>query len=196
MVADPTPKVTAPPASQDGDRFRWDVDRYLAVVKAGILRPDDRVELLEGEIIKRMGGDFPHIDGISFLIEAIRASLGGGYHVRSQLPLQTLDSVPEPDVLVLRGSHRDYVGRFPQPEEVVLVAEVSNTTLDSDRRRKMGIYARAGIAETWILNVADRQLEVYRRPLPSGVYGETRIFGLEESVEIEGKTLRVVDLLP
>ena len=101
-----------------------------------------------------------------------------------------------PIVLVLKGSHRDYIGRYPLPEEVVLVAEVANTTLREDRARKAGIYARAGFGEYWILNVADRQLETHRVPLASGIYGETRVYGADDSVSLEGTVLRIAEFLP
>lgn len=194
-VAVPT---TESPASlrSPGMPKRWTVEQYLAMCETGIVRPEDRVELLQGEIIEKMGQDFPHIDGVTFLVEALRAVLGAGFHVRSQLPLRTEDSVLEPDVLVLRGTHRDYVGRYPKPEEVALVAEVANTTLKSDRLQKSGIYARAGFGEYWILNVADRQLEIHRNPLSSGIYGEVRVYRADESVQIEGRSLPVADLLP
>ena len=179
-----------------GGPKRWTVDQYLAMREAGIVRAEDRVELLDGEIIEKMGGDFAHIDGVSFLIEALRSVLGKGYHVRSQVPIRAQASVAEPDVAVLRGSHRDFVGRYPRPDEIVLVGEVSNSTLRKDRDTKAAIYARAGFAEYWILNVADRQLETFRNPLPSGVYGEARVYGEGEIVMIEGKTLSVAELLP
>lgn len=76
------------------------------------------------------------------------------------------------------------------------MAEVANTALDTDRKRKLGIYARAGFAEYWILNVVDRQLEVHRKPIPSGVYAEARVLNEHEAAMIEGRELRVADLLP
>lgn len=78
--------VASPVPGSPGGPLRWSVERYLAAAEAGIIDPEDRVELLEGEIIEKMGQDFPHIDGIEALIEALRAIFGDGYHVRSQLP--------------------------------------------------------------------------------------------------------------
>lgn len=179
-----------------GQPKRWTADEYLALCQAGFVLPEDRMELIEGEIIEKMGQDFPHIDGITLLVEALRTVYGAGFLIRSQLPLRAGDSVPEPDVCVLRGTARDFVGRFPKPEEVVLVAEVSNTTLAGDRERKGKIYAGAGFAEYWILDVANRRLEVCRTPLPSGAYGEIRLFGESESVDVGGASIQVADLLP
>ena len=73
---------------------------------------------------------------------------------------------------------------------------MSDSSLADDRRVKLSLYARAGFAEYGILNVADRQLETFRNPLPSGVYGESRVYGEGEKVTTEGKTLAVADLLP
>lgn len=125
----------------------WTVEEYLALCEAGFIRPEDRVELLEGEIIEKMGQDFPHFDGVRLLIEALQGVLGKEFDVNARLPIRTSSSVPEPDVMVLKGRARDFVGRYPNVEEVLLVAEVANTTLASDRERKSRIYARAGFTE-------------------------------------------------
>ena len=83
--------------SRPGKPKLWTVDEYSAIVAAGILGPDDQVELLEGEIIEKMGQDFPHINGVEFLVEALRSVFVNGFYVRSQMPQRTPDSVPEPD---------------------------------------------------------------------------------------------------
>lgn len=196
MVAEVASKIVPTPSVSYDQSFRWSVERYQRAIEVGVFGPDDRVEMLEGEIIQKMPQDFPHIDGIRLLVEVLREILGLNYHVNAQLPILTLDSVPEPDIMVLRGRARDFLGRYPVPEEIALVAEVSNTTLTTDRRRKVGIYARANFAEYWILNVADRQLEVHRTPLPTGIYADSHIYGADATVTIEGREVRVADLLP
>lgn len=174
-------------------RKRWSVDDYLRLVELNLIGPEDRVELLEGEIVEKMGQDFPHIAGIRSLAEALREVFGKGFDVSQQLPIRTPDSVPEPDVLVLKGSWRDYASRHPEPHEVILVAEVADVSrLTNDRRQKLGIYARAGFGEYWILNLVDRQLEVHLSPLPSGAYGEVKIYSEDDSI----RGLKVGDLLP
>ena len=174
---------------------RWTVEAYLALCESGHIRPDERVELLEGEIVEKMSQNFPHIDGVRLLVDALRAAFGLGFNVSAQLPVRTPDSVPEPDAMVLRGTARDFIGRFPKPEEIVLVAEVADSSLPDDRARKSRIYARAGFAEYWILNVVDRQLEVHRAPA-GGVYGEILVCRSDFAVTIEGREIRVADLLP
>lgn len=174
-------------------RKRWSVEDYLRLVELGVIGEDDPFELIEGEIVEKMSQNFPHIAGIRALAEALRAVFGEGFDVSQQLPIRTSDSVPEPDVLVLRGSWRDYARRFPEPHEVEIVAEVADVSrLTNDRREKLRVYARAGFPEYWIVNLVDRQLEVHRGPLPTGAYGEVRVFGPEETV----RGVRVADLLP
>ncbi|MBI4572140.1 MAG: Uma2 family endonuclease [candidate division NC10 bacterium] len=98
--------------------------------------------------------------------DALRKAFGEGTHVRIQLPL-ALDpsSEPEPDVTVVRGSPRDY--RDAHPSAALLVVEVADTTLSHDRDQKGSLYARAGVADYWIVNLVDQVLEVYRDPGPS-----------------------------
>lgn len=174
-------------------RKRWSVDDYLRLVELNLVGPKDRVELLEGEILQKMDLGFPHIAGIRALVEALRAIFAEGHDINAQLPIRTPDSVPEPDVLVLKGSWRDYVRRHPEAHEVILVCEVADATrLANDRTEKLRIYAHAGFGEYWILNLVDRQLEVHQKPLSNGAYGEVQIYGEADSV----RGLRVADLLP
>lgn len=172
---------------------KWSVDEYLRLVELGVIGEDDPFELIEGEIVEKMAPNFPHIYGIRALAEALRAVFGMGFDVSQQLPIRTPDSVPEPDVLVLRGSYRDFARRYPEPHEVEIVAEVADALrLANDRTEKLRLYARAGLGEYWILNLVDRQMEVHRGPLATGAYGEVRVYG--PSDEVRG--VRVADLLP
>ncbi len=162
------------------------------MVEVGLVGEDDPVELIEGEIVEKMPQNFPHIYGIRALADALRAVFVEGFDVSQQLPIRTLDSVPEPDVLVLCGSYRDFKRRYPEPHEVEIVGEVADASrLANDRTEKLRVYARAGLGEYWILNVVDGQLEVHRNPLPTGAYGEVRIYGASDEV----RGVRVADLL-
>jgi Uma2 family endonuclease len=97
--------------------------------------------------------------------DALRAALGPGWLVRSQGPIAlTDDSEPEPDVAVTRGSRRDYSREHPALP--ALVVEVAESSLSLDREHKGSLYARAGVADYWILNLVERILEVYREPIP------------------------------
>lgn len=178
----------------------WTVDEYRRLCEAGFVGIDERVELLEGEIVNKMGQNPPHITSIRASIEALRIAFGEGFDINSQLPIETADSAPEPDFLVLKGSWRDYINRFPQAHEVVLVGEVADESrLAFDRTTKLRIYARAGFAEYWIVNLVDRRLEVYRQPLPEGLYGDIKFLGLDEEVlplRESATPIKVADLIP
>lgn len=143
----------------------WTREEYLKMAEAGVFAPGERVELIEGEIIKMTPQKGPHMTGVTLVSEELRRAFGKGYVVRVQGPLALGPlSEPEPDVTVVRGSPRDY--RDSHPTTAVLVVEVSDTTLVLDRQQKPGLYARAGIPEYWILNLLERVLEVYRDPAP------------------------------
>ncbi len=173
------------------------------MAETGILAPEERVELIEGEIILKPQMSPPAAAASCLIRDALRVVFGPRFHVRSQGPL-TLgpDSEPEPDAAVVRGTARDYVKTHPST--AVLVAEVSDTTLAFDRERKSPLYAKAGIPEYWIVNLVDRLLEVHRDPgpLPHGPsefgYRSIRHFGPSEAVTPLGLAVpvRVADLLP
>lgn len=143
----------------------WTHEEYYRMAEAGILAPDERVELIEGQIVRMPPQTPPHAAMVGVACEALAAVLCPGSHLRGRLPL-TLGpySEPEPDVAVVRGAPRDYVQAHPST--ALLVVEVADTTLEFDRGRKGGLYARGGIPEYWIVNLPDRTLEVYRDPGP------------------------------
>jgi Uma2 family endonuclease len=174
------------------------------MAEAGILAPGERVELIEGEIITMTPQESPHAAAGGLVEEALRVAFGPGFHVRSQRPLSLgLDSDPEPDAAVVRGTLRDYVKAHPTT--AILVVEVSDTTLAFDRGRKSALYARAGIPEYWIVNLVDRILEVHRDPGPlphdpsEFGYRSIRRHAPSEAVTplaSPGRAVRVADLLP
>src|SRR5262249_43192216 len=133
-------------AMQEIELRRWTRAEYDRMVEAGILSEEDKVELIDGEILKKMPQGTPHATGIVLAQETLRPSFGSGHVVRVQLPLAPDDfSEPEPDLAVMRGSARDYDGIHP--ETAVLVVEVAETSLAFDRGRKASLYARAQIPE-------------------------------------------------
>jgi Uma2 family endonuclease len=182
----------------------WTREEYLKMAEGGVFAPGERVELIEGEIIAMTPQKGPHATGITLVSEELRRAFGMGYVIRVQLPLDLGPlSEPEPDLAVVRGSARDY--RDAHPTAAVLVVEVSDATLDLDRQRKAGMYAKAGIPEYWILNLPDQVLEVYRDPAPMPDqflgYGYRSHQSLEVGVSVAplaSPTTRiaVADLLP
>lgn len=137
----------------DLPRHRFSRAQYEHMVDTGVFGPEDRLELLEGEIIDMAPEKSRHATAIRLLEDALRKVFGYGYDIRSQLPLSLNDlSQPEPDIAVVTGSPRDY--RDAHPAHAVLVVEVADTTLAYDRTRKLATYARSGIPEYWILDLA------------------------------------------
>jgi Uma2 family endonuclease len=117
----------------------------------------------------------PHASADNRLGALLMQRLGGRAFVWSQSPVAVADdSLPQPDLALLRPRPDDYAAHHPVPADVLLVIEVSDTTLRDDRRIKGPLYARAGIAEYWIVNLVDNVLEVYRRPGPDG-YDERQV---------------------
>jgi Uma2 family endonuclease len=148
--------------------FRISVARYHAMRDAGILDEDDRVELLDGLIVPKMTKHPPHRLCTRLERGVLEANVPAGYYVDSQEPITTDDSEPEPDVCVVRGAPRDYQDRHPGPADVPLVVEVADESLRRDRGIKLALYARARIAEHWIVDLEARTVEVYTEPAGDG----------------------------
>jgi Uma2 family endonuclease len=151
---------------------RWTRTEYERLVRAGMFRPEDRIELLDGLLVVREPQGSRHAVAVGLVRAALERAFGSGHYIREEKPL-ALDTVsePEPDVVVVRGHPRDY--RDDHPSTPKLVVEVADTSLALDRLRKGGLYARAGVADYWIVNLLDEALEVYRQPVraPSRRYG-------------------------
>jgi Uma2 family endonuclease len=143
---------------------RWTRAEYERLAEVGVLRADERVELIEGEIVEMAPQHGQHTTGILLTEEALRKLFRPGHQIRVQCPLALGDySEPEPDIAVVVGGLRDF--RDHHPASALLVVEVADSTLVFDRDIKGGLYARAGIPEYWIVNLVERQIEVYRDPI-------------------------------
>jgi Uma2 family endonuclease len=142
---------------------RWTREEYDRMIAAGMFAPGERVELVDGEILQMTPQGSVHATAIRLTEDALRAAFGPGFDVRPQLPLAlSPDSEPEPDLAVVSGNPLSYLNAHPAT--ALLIVEVSDTTLEHDRRRKGSLYARAGIQDYWIVNLIDRCVEVYREP--------------------------------
>jgi len=182
---------------------RLSVEKYHEMIRQGILTENDRFELLDGILVRKMTINPPHALATELLREVLNGVLPEGWHVKSQRPLTLAASEPEPDGMVVRGKLRDYGDRHPSPSEVALVIEVADATLATDRTLKMALYAQAGIPVYWIVNLIDRRIEVYTEPTGAErpTYAAPRDYGPGDEVPlvIAGKDVHHVpvnDLLP
>ncbi len=157
-------RVTNAPAAKPAPR-RFTVKEYYRMAKAGILNEDNRVELIEGEIICIPPIGPGHQGDTDHLRNVFAARLAGRALVRVQRPVRLNGfSEPQPDLLLLRPRADYYRNAHPSPGDVLLLVEVSDRSLVYDRGRKLRIYGRFGIPEVWIVNIRRREIEVYRRP--------------------------------
>lgn len=139
------------------------VDAYHRLIETGVLGEDDRVELLDGELVAMSPQSRAHANMLVRLTAMLDPCTRFGLHVRAQLPLTFLRSEPEPDLAVVSGPPPESLDAA-HPVTALLVIEVSLDSLASDRTRKAAIYAEAGIAEYWIVDLAGRRVEVRRGP--------------------------------
>lgn len=145
--------------------FRLSIEQYHAIIQVGILTDEDSVELLEGWLVFKRPKNSPHRATTRLVRTALENILPRGWYVDSQEPITLSNSEPEPDIVVVRGDTRQYLDRHPGAEDIALIIEVSDTTLQRDRTVKKRIYARAGISIYWIVNLVEEQVEVYSQPI-------------------------------
>ena len=163
-------------------QHRFNVKEYYRMAETGVLRPDARVELLDGRIIDMSPiGPF-HGGLVKRLSRFFNLQAKGRWIVSTQDPIRLDDrSQPEPDVMLLKPAADDYTSRHPQPDDVFLLIEVADTTLEYDREEKLPAYGRAGVAEVWIINLQDETIEVYREPHFAG-YGSKTVLNAGEKI--------------
>lgn len=181
----PPQSAPAPPAWPAPDLHRFTVDEYERV--ADVLE-DSRVELIDGYVVDKMSQKPPHFWSVDVTEEALRTVVPAGWSVRREGPARIPDfDEPEPDLTVVRGSRENYRSRHPEPSEMGLLVEVSDTSLERDRGQKLSAYARGRIPVYWIVNLVDRQVEVYTDP-GSGAYASRTDYkpGQEVPVVIDG----------
>jgi Uma2 family endonuclease len=177
---------------------------YDRLVEAEVFGPEDRIELLGGRMIFKEPQHSPHATAITLVHRALALTFGPGWCVRAQLPVALDDeSEPEPDVSVVPGDPRDY--RDAHPGRPVLIVEVALSRLRFDREHKGSLYARARVADYWIVNIPDRRLEVYRNPIPDAAapfgarYGLAITLGPDDRVSplaVPAASITIGDLLP
>jgi len=175
--------------------------QYEAMVASGAFTKRDRLELIEGLLVQKMTKGRKHSAGSEKCWRAIDPRVPAGWHIRIEKPVRipARESMPEPDVSVARGVPDDYLDLDPGPSDVALVVEVADSSLEADRQLAV-TYGAAGIPVYWIVNIPDRQLEVYAGPV-AGAYPPPTILGESDTVElvIGGQVvgrIAVADLLP
>lgn len=142
----------------------WTNREYYQMAASGIINPDERIELINGNIVDMSPQTSFHSTAIRLAEEALRLVFPSGYDIRVQMPLAlAYDSEPEPDISVVQGTPRDFIKAHP--DTAVLIVEVSDSSLLFDRDQKKKLYARFGIPEYWIINLKDNCLEVYQEPV-------------------------------
>lgn len=150
-------------ATPNVDVRHWTREEYERLVEQGFFQPDERCELVDGVIFKMTPQSSYHATGVRFCLIALQPLYPAGFDVRCQMPLALgFDSEPEPDIAVVPGEAGDYL--HSHPVTAVLVVEVADSSLLHDRKRKARLYARSGVPEYWLLNVAEACLEIYRDP--------------------------------
>ena len=183
---------------------RWTRLEYERLVDLDIFRPDERLELVGGELTVREPQGGPHALAIELVGDALRSAFGPGWRVRSQLPVALDDeSEPEPDFSVVPGTPREAAEVIPS--RPVLIVEVAETSLRFDRDQKGSLYARAQVPDYWIVNLIEGVLHVHREPRPAPEapngwrYADVQTLGRNDSVDplaAPFARIAVAELLP
>ncbi|MEM9830856.1 MAG: Uma2 family endonuclease [Bacteroidota bacterium] len=190
-VAEKTRSLAEPLIDQPPQPRKFTVEEYLTLIDSGFFHPDEKVELIEGELINKMGIGQKHATCVTKLTKIfVKMILDEELEVSVQNPIRLARSRPEPD-LVIHTSASLEQGVDPVPEGIILVVEVSQSTLKQDREVKLPIYAQAGISVYWIVNLETDNVEVYTKPA-EGLYQEKKVYNPGESILISTLEQEVV----
>jgi Uma2 family endonuclease len=195
--------VSGPVVRPEPTLYRLSVAQYHDMLKAGVLKEGEKVELLEGLLVEKMTRNPPH-DGCLMALQAeLMLRLPAGWMLRIQSAITTSDSEPEPDLIVVKGFPRQYMQVHPVPSNVALVVEVADVSLGFDRPDKLRVYARARLPVYWIVNIPDGCIEVYTQPRGgrSPTYRQRRDYQPSETIPLViagvlAGEIAVRDLLP
>lgn len=156
-------------------RHRFTVDEYHKMAENGVLTEDDRVELIDGEIIDMAPIGELHFGHVNRFTHVFVQAFGGRAVLHIQNPVRLGPRrEPQPDVTLLKPRDDYYAARMPTPDDVLLLVEIADSSLDYDRNTKVPLYAEAGIVEYWLVNLVDDVILVYRDPSPTG-YGVVQV---------------------
>ena len=192
-----TTTVKAPQVTRE--RRKFTVDEYFRMVEAGVLKPKEKVELIEGEILLMAPMGPPHLGGVTRHARVFISQAANRFSVLIQGPVRLDEhSAPEPDVILAKFREDDYSFAHASPEDILLIIEVADSSLNYDREVKTHIYGRFNIPETWVLNLQGDCIERFTQPGPEG-YAQHTVLGRGDKVtplswpEVE---LAVNELLP
>lgn len=204
MPTNTTPMFKLPLRGLIAGFRRFTVAEYHTLLEMGMITEDDNLELLDGHLVKKMSRNPPHDGTLRKVEKRIQRVLLPPWDTRSQMGVTLSASEPEPDLAVVREDPSGYTTRHPAPADVGLLIEVADTSLDTDRSDKVPLYAQDGIVEYWIVNIPERQIEVYTQPsgptaLPA--YGARQTYRPGQSIpfvlnSVLVTAILVVDLLP
>ena len=183
---------------------RFSVSEYHKLIEIGVLTEDDNLELLEGYLVYKMARYPPHDASLQLTNDALTAVLPPNWRLRIQSAITLPESEPEPDIAVVRGDARTYTTRHPGQIDIGTLVEVSDSTLACDRIDKGRIYAHANITCYWIVNLVNRQIEVYTQPsgpVAAPAYAHQATYRPGDSVPLvlDGVTVATIpvnDILP
>ena len=165
---------------------RFSVSEYHHLAEVGFLTEDDNLELIEGFLVHKMARNPPHDGTLHRVLRHLMRIMPDIWEVRVQAAVTLSDSEPEPDLAIVRIDADEYMQRHPGPADIGFVIEVADSSLERDRADKCRIYARAGIPVYWIVNLVDRQIEVYSSPVggPSPEYRSRVDMQLGDEIEV------------
>lgn len=200
----PLPIAPQQPSKEADSIYRFSLEQYHQMARLGILEESNQVEFLEGILVNKMTKNRAHSLATQKLWILLEKLVPEGFHVESQEPTTTSDSEPEPDVMVVRGKLEDYQDQQPPASQVPLVVEVADSSLPQDRGWKKRIYAKAGIPIYWIVNLIQRQIEVFTQPSGESDtpdYAQCQVFNPAQDLPVilDGKEvgrIAVKDVLP
>ena len=198
------PRCRATTYGLDPSAYRFSLAQYDRMVESGILTPEDRVELLEGYLVTKMGATEPHDVALNLVSNTLLRLMPAGWTWRAQQAIALANSKPEPDFALVRGGIRDYRHRKPGPADFGILVEISDSSLARDRDDKLPLYAEAGIPIYWIVNIPDSCVEIHEQPTgsnPNPGYAVNNVYRTGDMVPIvlDGVTLGTVpaaDLIP
>lgn len=175
-------------------RRHFNTTQYYRMAAAGVFTEDDRVELIEGEIIEMNPIGSRHAACVGRLTEILGRSVAGQAIVWVQNPVQVSDySEPLPDVTLLKRRADFYAQANPQPADVLLIVEVADSSVEYDHEIKLPLYAESSIVEVWLVNIAKEIIEVYRQPVGSKYQG-VDLVKRGESVSVQSLPNVTVDV--